>query len=282
MSGPPIPIPIPLVPLSGDNAGRRGSPGSPGPSAVCWPPAPTPRPAGCQRGARGLRGLRGRAALPMRPEEPRPRSGACAPPPPPLPGRAAATPTRLHPAAPALTEVEELLDGEGRGGEARVVLDLLGDGALEQRPAQPHGAARPAPLRSRRRRLLPGRGRSAPPVALPGPARREGRARRPLRACAHGSAGHGAGRASEGRGVPVGSAGGGSRSLEPLSLPQFGWKRALGSPSPACGRALPCHLRHGAECRVQPFLKRLQGRWLHHLPVSSTKIGFMTCCVTSQ
>lgn len=46
---------------------------------------------------------------------------------------------RVQVSVPSLTEVQELLDGERRRGKAGIVLDLFGDGAPQERPAQPHG-----------------------------------------------------------------------------------------------------------------------------------------------
>lgn len=39
-----------------------------------------------------------------------------------------------------LTEIQELLDGQRGGGELGVVLDLIGDGVLQQVHTQPHDA----------------------------------------------------------------------------------------------------------------------------------------------
>lgn len=47
-------------------------------------------------------------------------------------------PGALGARGPALTEVQELLDGERRRREARVALDLLGHRLLQQPPEQPH------------------------------------------------------------------------------------------------------------------------------------------------
>ena len=116
---------------------------------------------------------------------------------------------------PALTEVQELLDGERRRREARVALNLLGHRLLQQQPEQPHprpgsaetgrdaqaaartGAAeprglgtfakrapRPPPppprrwcsLRSTSSTAAPSRGRL--PAAFPGPAHGGGAGRR--------------------------------------------------------------------------------------------------------
>lgn len=46
----------------------------------------------------------------------------------------------MHNDTITLTKIQELLDGERRGGELGVVLDLIGDGVFQQVPAQPHDA----------------------------------------------------------------------------------------------------------------------------------------------